>query len=181
MNECVRTRPPPPARLKRDKHPKPPIIKKTPHIQNLHIMTNSQRYDYINLIIMRLPALFSTKTKEFIACQFALESDFGQSILAQTQSNHCGMKLAKSRLTTRLPESPIPEVPTPIYASYDSMKDCVVDYVLWLQSNGFRQTSTFQDWCNLMPRYCPEPNYLKKIEAIKIRYDIWKVQYEKVY
>lgn len=139
-------------------------------------MTNLQKYDYITLVIIRLPSLMNTYLKELIACQFALESNFGNSNLAQLKNNHSGMKLAKLRLSTRNPES-IDDV----FARYDSMKDCIVDYVLWLQYQGFRQDSTVESWKALMKIYCPEPDYLTRIDRILDNYKIWQVEYEKIY
>ena len=40
---------------------------------------------------------FSQEVCAFIAAQFALESNFGQSNLAQNYNNHCGMKFPRVR------------------------------------------------------------------------------------
>ena len=62
----------------------------------------------------------------FIACQFALESDFGNSSLAKNEFNYCGMKKAYFRPSLRQLDN------LKGFAHYDSLQHCIIDYCLWL-------------------------------------------------
>ena len=99
----------------------------------------------------------------FIACQFALESDFGGSRLAQKNNNISGMRSPTLRLTLN-------EDCSSSFAVFASWFDCVTDYFLWLVWNHF----TFDDLHDLSKfktklvssNYCPDDGYIARITDI---------------
>lgn len=109
----------------------------------------------------------SEEVAAFIGCQFALESNFGESDLANRANNHCGMKSPqvrfsydRSRIYSR----------SSSFAKYESLYACLADYSLWLAYNRFtnlelRYLQQFKDKLYNC-KYCPEPDYISKIEKI---------------
>ena len=71
----------------------------------------------------------TNEVKIFIACQFALESNFGTSQLARNRNNFCGMKTPLVRISSANNAGK----PLEAYASYSSLNDCVDDYMLCIQ------------------------------------------------
>lgn len=105
----------------------------------------------------------SSDVSHYIACQFALESNFGDSSLSRTRQNYCGMKHPIVR-------------PTLSYGAYNdfacymSFDDCVFDYLLWLAykrppKGTLNCFDAFRSWLSLSG-YCPEPTYISRIDAI---------------
>lgn len=103
----------------------------------------------------------------YIGCQFALESNFGDSSLARNRQNYCGMKFPSIR-------------PTLAYGSYDdfacymSLEDCVIDYCLWLSykrppKGTLECFDSFRSWL-ANSSYCPEPTYISRIDAVYCDY-----------
>lgn len=105
-------------------------------------------------------------TKEvaiFIACQFALESDFGNSRFARENQNFCGMKSPINRISTNLN-------PQRSFASYSCFEDCCLDYCLWLSFNRCTVGKlAYLDYFKVFLReknYCPEKDYIDRIQKI---------------
>lgn len=99
----------------------------------------------------------------FIASQFALESNFGRSVIAKENCNICGMKFPKLRVTTALWENRG-------HAVYHTTYFCVVDYFLWLSRFDFTQRDLI-DLERFKSRleksnYCPSILYIESIESI---------------
>lgn len=104
---------------------------------------------------------------DFIACQFALESDFGESYLALHCNNFCGMKMPKKRVTTAFLNSNE-------FAEYISLSSCVEDYILWLlyarpSRIALSSLDAFKSWLRVSG-YCPEPLYIERISQIYKQY-----------
>ena len=104
----------------------------------------------------------SDEVRYWVACQFALESNFGNSRIAKTRNNYCGMKVPVCRVSLN-------DAATG-FASFSSLDDCVLDYCYWLAWNKFQSD---QLWnlslfilriraCN----YCPDLYYTDKITQL---------------
>lgn len=110
----------------------------------------------------------SSDVRLFIACQFALESDYGRSRIAARNTNYCGMKVPALRLSTAINKGVVDSVGD--FAKYNSFADCVLDYVLWLQYNKIPSSAqtdleAFERFLH-DSKYCPALDYLSRIEAI---------------
>lgn len=131
-------------------------------------MTKS-KIDFLNLITCLLPRHFSDDVKHFIASQFALESNFGNSAMACCLNNYCGMKVPAVRATLCLNPDDKGK-----FAEYSCMSACVNDYVIWLVAMKFNR----QDYNNIsvfsnhlkVSGYCPEPDYIDRINSIFNQY-----------
>ena len=103
----------------------------------------------------------SADVRDFIICQFALESNFGKSRLAHDCNNYCGMRYPRVRISS------ICELDDRSgFAKYPDIYHCIADYFLCLQYH--RPISS--DWENLnhfksfiKKFYCPEKDYLERI------------------
>lgn len=105
----------------------------------------------------------STEVARFIACQFALESNFGNSQIAKENCNYCGMKLPLKRLTFARGENLG-------HAVFGSFYDCIDDYVLWLTFSKF-SVARLNDIELFKLKlesssYCPSSLYVVKIQSI---------------
>ena len=132
-------------------------------------MTELEKIDFLNNIIFLLPDCFSLEVKRFIACQFALESNFGSSAFAKCRNNYCGMKVPVLRvsLVRNLDEKGE-------FATYFGITYCVHDYLLWLSSNKFTKEQRYDlfDFTQHLKvsGYCPESDYISKIQSIYSTY-----------
>lgn len=125
-------------------------------------MTNDEKKLFLSSVVDELKhySLYPI-VRKFIACQFALESDFGRSPLALKYSNYCGMKHSRFRITTSL-------VMSHVYNHYLCFSDCVLDYILWLTYNRCKHDIKLEEFKEFLVKkcYCPESDYISKIEAI---------------
>lgn len=100
--------------------------------------------------------------RDFIACQFALESDFGRSNLARNYFNFCGMKVPSKRHFLGFGADG--------FACYSNLGNCICDYVSWLLYNrpSSEQLSTVASFSAFLEKvgYCPEKDYVEKIWKI---------------
>lgn len=110
----------------------------------------------------------SSEVRFFIACQFALESDYGKSRLCARNCNYCGMKVPSLRVTNCV------NIDSSGFAKYNSFADCIVDYVLWLQYNRVSRAcqSNVIQFAEFIKSsgYCPESDYVKRIFDIYDQY-----------
>lgn len=105
----------------------------------------------------------SVSVANFIACQFALESDFGQSSIARNANNFGGMKKACLRPTTAMSEYKG-------HADYMCVREFYDDYCFWLCWNHFTQkelshVELFVDHLSISG-YCPASSYIASIRDI---------------
>lgn len=111
---------------------------------------------------------FSSDVRLFIGCQFALESDYGRSRLVARNTNYCGMKVPIIRVSTAVNKGLLDSYGG--FARYNSLADCVLDYVLLLQYNKIPLSAQINlDKFKSFLRdsnYCPELDYIERIEAI---------------
>lgn len=114
---------------------------------------------YLNKVYYALPIRLTHEWKMKIACQFALESDFGRSRIAVSHNNHCGMKVPVLRVTTTTSSC----LDVGSFASFDSFESCICDYLLWLAYN---KVNSYSQWENALRIYCPESDYLNRINSI---------------
>lgn len=122
---------------------------------------NKLQRDFIDMIIDKLPHTLSIRTRIYIACQFALESNYGTSRLATHQCNFCGMKRATQRISTRLND-----VSDNCFATYNCLEDCISDYLLWLTMKGAKQNLSIFILKHYLLSYCPDAGYIGRIDAI---------------
>lgn len=128
---------------------------------------NGYRLDFIQRVIcINHLRHFSFEVRLWIACQFALESNFGTSPLAADNENYCGMKSPVRRIN--FCDSTSKE-----FASYSSLVACVVDYLLWLAWNHFtvldcKDVNKFK-LRMVASVYCPENGYIEKIDSIYLQ------------
>lgn len=116
----------------------------------------------VELLSLYLPQAMED-VKYWIACQFALESNFGHSFLAKNKHNYCGMRIPKSRISMNMAVSGE-------FSKYDSLVVCVIDYCYWLVWNHF----TYMDLFNLdlftrkliAKGYCPESDYIDRVYTL---------------
>lgn len=104
----------------------------------------------------------------FIACQFALESDFGCSRLARECNNISGMRSPSLRLTLDVYHA------SGEFAVFYSWSECISDYFLWLAWNHFN-LDDFQDLNKFKRKlvscgYCPENDYINRINKIYLQF-----------
>ena len=129
--------------------------------------------DYIDSIVRLLRRYhFSNDVAVFIGSQFALESDFGRSNLAQKYNNHCGMKcpLVRVSIATNYGLSTSRDE----FAHYTSLAACVEDYILWVAYNRpYSDALTNLDsYVAFVKRvgYCPAKDYVSRIMRIYNNY-----------
>ena len=122
-------------------------------------MTEVMKRAFLNKVYNALPLRMSPHWRMKIACQFALESDFGKSRLAIGQNNFSGMKVPALRITTCI--SPTLEVGG--FATYNSFEDCLCDFLIWLAYN---RVNSYTEWETALRHYCPEADYYNRINSI---------------
>ena len=118
--------------------------------------------------------LFEPNVRDFIACQFALESNFGTSRYAKVMHNYSGMKKPFKRLHYGANELNN-KTEFQNYASFDF---CVFDYIAWFFYTRPRQNC----WYDLDAfkihlenvGYCPEKGYINKINLIYLQLKSYK-------
>lgn len=123
--------------------------------------------DYIRCQISNILPYLPEQVCAFIACQSALETNFGRSRIAIENNNLFGMKLPYSRPTCAVGEQFE-------HARYISQQFSIVDYVLWItyhkplrsQMNSIESYSHFLT----VNHYCPSPRYIQSILDIYEQY-----------
>lgn len=120
-----------------------------------------QQHDFIVTITDELPHTLSINARIYIACQFALESNYGTSSIAMNKLNYCGMKKAHNRITTRSFD-----IDNSHFATYNSRYDCICDYLLWLCYYNVSQSATIDTLKRIFVNYCPEPYYTERIDKV---------------
>lgn len=124
-----------------------------------------ENYSFINKIRSILVSRyhFVDDVASFIACQFALESDYGKSFIAKHDNNYSGMKVPRVRISVALNFNS-----NSSFAQYNSLDDCIYDYILWLQYQ--RPTRHELETIHLLfgyfRIYCPEKDYIDRINSI---------------
>lgn len=125
------------------------------------------RLEWLQDFESAIPLNCSGDVRKFIACQFAIESDFGTSKVAVANNNISGMRYPVNRVTTAVCQNLG-------FADYHSKRDCIIDYCIWLACNGFTQRIVndyglfinHSSWSN----YCPEKDYVQRIIKLKNQY-----------
>lgn len=123
----------------------------------------NDKEQYLVHIYQQLPPMLPRRIKLYIACQFALESNFGTSHLAVAHNNHSGMKRAFTRITTRLEEYDK-------FAHYACLNDCITDYLLWLSMKGGKLLMTVTELLDFIQSYCPDNDYVTKVINLFLQY-----------
>ena len=104
---------------------------------------------------------YCKSVSDFIACQFALESDFGKSDIAKFNLNFCGMKHPALRPTFSVCQKRG-------FALYYGCRDSVYDYLLWLSWHRFTVQMDLDEFRTRLKAkgYCPESDYITKINYL---------------
>lgn len=109
----------------------------------------------------------SDEVRKFIACQFALESDFGESCIAVENFNLCGMKCPTVRPTTSVGM-------WRGHAVYNNFYRCFDDYFYWLVFNHFTQKELHDlDAFKVhlaKSGYCAASDYVERIDNLYKQY-----------
>lgn len=134
--------------------------------------TNSEflsKEGFLHYISSMLPCSICSEVRHYIACQFALESNFGCSGFACCSHNLCGMRVPSVRLTYCLNHDDKGN-----FAKYLNEFQCISDYVLYLQAlkyGKFELNSVvgFRKKLGLVG-YCPDLGYLDRIDSIYRQY-----------
>lgn len=133
--------------------------------------TQSQedKKNFLNQIVGFLPACISLEVKRYIACQFALESNFGSAGSALCYNNYCGMKVATTRITLARNLSEKGQ-----FACFSGIYSNILDYLLWLQYNRFTRMELsnlelFQHHLDIAG-YCNDLGYYPSIDSIYKQY-----------
>lgn len=142
-------------------------------------MTTAQYSFIVNVsttITKYFPCL--SRVGDWIGCQFALESNFGISNLAKDNNNYCGMRNPLVRISSAR------HVGDPLYnwAIYDNLNDCIIDYILCIQyhkplSVDYDTIEHFSRF--IMKFYCPERDYIDKINKIYSQFNSYQNGKEK--
>lgn len=129
-------------------------------------MSKVEKLDFVDKVVKALSRYcpqMSSEVAYFVGCQFALESNFGNSRIAKTKNNFCGMSLPKTRLSLNV-------ATTGHFAEFLSFDDCVIDYCYWLDWNHFScfYLSNLSPFTSLLyaRKYCPEPDYIDRIYSL---------------
>lgn len=130
-----------------------------------------KKISFLNLIVSLLPYHFSIEVMHFIACQFALESNFGTSSMSLCNNNYCGMKVPSLRLTLCKNSD---KDSYGSFAVYSGITSCVNDYLIWLTYNKFNRIefNSVDAFAHHLKysKYCPDDDYVEKIWSIYYQY-----------
>lgn len=128
---------------------------------------NKSQFEFISRVSSIVSDLsqFPIEVADFIGCQFALESSFGESPLAHSNNNYCGMKNPLVRISTAIHSGNGQYH----WAQYPNLFHCVIDYLLCLQYH--RPISTQYDsivhFSQFISKfYCPDKDYINRINLI---------------
>lgn len=97
----------------------------------------------------------SIEHPDIVFLQYREESGNGTSGLAIKHNNIFGMKVSKNRPTTATGQTDSG------FATYDSVRDCVIDYALWQQAYA-RGKNRGEYLSYLRKVYINDSNYLRK-------------------
>lgn len=122
------------------------------------------KLDFIEFVVQRLPKMMSDDVALWIACQFALESNYGRSELAINCHNISGMKHPLTRLSMSTNAN------SRGFAVYYQLEDCIEDYLLWLAwhrpyKSELTEVPRFASLISTK-NYCPEKDYITKINKL---------------
>lgn len=128
---------------------------------------NKSNFDFINKVSCRVFRFsqFTEDVCDWIGCQFALESSFGESSLALSNYNFCGMRNPLVRISSAI------HAGDGLYhwAQYTDIDACIVDYLLCLQYHRpiSTQYDTIVHFSSFISKfYCPDRDYIDKINLI---------------
>lgn len=122
------------------------------------------KLDFIQFVIDRLPKMMSDDVSLWIACQLALESNYGRSELAINCHNISGMQHPLTRLSMSTNAN------SRGFAVYYQLEDCIEDYLLWLSwcrasKSELTEVPLFASLI-ATKNYCPEKDYITKINKL---------------
>lgn len=105
---------------------------------------------------------------DFVACQFAFESNFGRSNLAIEACNHSGMKVPHSRVCNNIGSYKG-------FSKYSTLGQCILDYILWVFYNRPSRVdlSCVSSFMKFLERkcYCSDFGYTQAIYSLYKKYE----------
>ena len=129
-------------------------------------MTDYQ-INFIRLVSAQIPFNCSFEVRDFIACQIALESAFGESAISHRLNNFTGMRCVVTRLNNQCKQDNCADLNTSNFGYYASLYDCLIDYGYWLAYNKAGKRVLFDlvlfKAFLIKHKYCPEPDYIIRI------------------
>lgn len=136
---------------------------------------NKSNYLFISNVssIMRSFTQFPEDVCDFIACQFALESSYGESPLASANNNYCGMRNPLVRVSCAIHAGD----PNFHWAQYADLHACSFDYLLCIQYHKPISTNydTVKHYSVFISKfYCPEVGYIDKINRIYSQFNSYQ-------
>lgn len=136
---------------------------------------NKQQFGFITTVSAYVKAMtqFPQEVADFIGCQFALESSYGESSLAHSNNNYCGMRNPLVRISCALHAGNGQYH----WAQYVDLFACVMDYLLCLQyhlptSDNYDNINRFSNFIKKF--YCPEKDYIDRINKIYQQFKTFK-------
>lgn len=137
-------------------------------------------FDFINDVsaLVCLYSQFPPEVCDWIGCQFALESSFGESSLAHAKKNYCGMKNPMVRISSAIHAGDCYYH----WAQYVSLDFCVIDYLLCIQfhcpiTTNYDSITHYSKFISKF--YCLENDYIDKINLIYQQFKLLKNEYSK--
>lgn len=122
------------------------------------------KQEFLNYVETIIPFTCCKEVRQFIACQCALESNFGRSAIAKDNNNIIGMRYPTFRVTTAIGK-------LHDHAQYSSLEYCLIDYGYWLSWHSINQIvlEDFEKFKNLScwSIYCPNRDYVNRIINLK--------------
>lgn len=114
-----------------------------------------------------LRCFFNGDICDFVACQFAIESNFGRSNLAILACNHSGMKVPSRRVCINIGSYKG-------FSKYSTLKQCILDFILWVFYNRpfIDDLSCVSSFMKFLDRtgYCPDEVYTRSIYSLYKKY-----------
>lgn len=123
--------------------------------------------------IIRTFSQFSADVADWISCQFALESSFGESALAHANNNFCGMKNPLVRISTAV----LAGDSNVAWAQYADLLACCIDYLLCIQYHKpiTRDYDSIEHYASFISKfYCPEKGYIERVNLIYSQFKEFK-------
>lgn len=114
-----------------------------------------------------LRRFFNGDICDFVACQFAIESNFGRSNLAIEACNHSGMKVPHRRVCNNIGSYKG-------FSKYLNLCQCILDYILWVfyYRPSLDDLSCVSSFMKFLERkgYCPYYGYTQSIYLLYKKY-----------
>lgn len=134
-------------------------------------MSKTEKLNFLTKVVQYLSRYtnISQEVRKVIACQFALECNFGNSIQVVEKNNYCGMHVPTSRPTLALNAGKFILYP---FAAYSNLSTCIEDYILCIsfQRPCRKDLEDVNSFLEFIKFYCPDKYYSERIRSIYNQY-----------